>query len=98
MLGPDTVYDFDPLSDWYHGMNQPFIFDLNISVNATVEQNRYLLEFPILAKDGPPTEPPIKVHKGIQALFPEGKEYLEDYRVSDGHIVLYWSAKSGLNI
>lgn len=98
MLGPDALYDFDPLSDWYHGMGQPFILDINISVDAIVKQNRHLLEFPILSKDRPPTEPPIKVHKRMQAFFPEGEGYLEDYRVSDGHVVLYWSAKFGLNI
>ena len=97
-LGPDTIYDVDPLSDWYHGMNQPFILDLNISVNRTVEQNRHLLEFPLPSKHRPPTEPPIKVNKCIRGLFPEGEGYLEDYRVSDGHVVLYWSAESGLNI
>jgi hypothetical protein len=97
-LGPDAIYDFDPLSDWYHGMNQPFILDVNIFVNATFEQNRHLLEFPILSKDRSPAESPIKVHKRFQILFPEDEGYLEDYRVSDGHVVQYWSAKSGLNI
>jgi hypothetical protein len=38
------------------------------------------------------------VHKCLPILFPEDEGYLEVYRVSDGHVVLYWSAESGLNI
>jgi hypothetical protein len=26
--GPNETYEFDTLSDWYHGMDQPFIFDI----------------------------------------------------------------------
>ena len=98
--GPNETYEFDTLSDWYHGMDQPFILDITISVDAStaVELNRHLLEFPLVSNDHPPEEPPIKVHRRIQVVFQEDEGYLEDCRISDGHVVLYWSAKSGLNI
>ena len=98
MLPPDAVHDCYSLSDWYRDTNQPFILDITISVDGAIGLNRHLLEFSLLSQDHPPAEPPMKVHKRIQFLFSEDEGYLEDYRVSDGHVVLYWSAKSGLNI
>ena len=52
MPGPNETYEFDTLSDWYHGMDQPSILDITISIDAsvTVELNRHL-KFPLISKD-----------------------------------------------
>ena len=77
MPGPNETYEFDTLSDWYHGMDQPSILDITISIDAsvTVELNRHL-KFPLISKDRLLKEPPIKVHKCIQVVFQEDEGHM----------------------
>lgn len=65
--GPNETFEFDTPNDWYHGMGQPFMLDITISFDgsATARISRHLLEFPLVSKDRPLKNLPMKVHKCI---------------------------------
>ena len=78
----------------------PFTFDFVMCRDGIVELTRYRLDFvsSSSATSDKPTEVPGDLTKIITFRVPEDDGYLEEYRVANDHIVMYWSAPTGLNI
>ena len=95
---PGVLYNYEFFRHWYSSATQDFYFD--VCQHEVVEMTRYRVDF------SPDTDAPShgsnmapkRMKKMFTFRLPEDEGFLEDYRLSDDHIVLYWSAPTGLNI
>ena len=99
-IPPDIQFNYESLAEWYTTVDEPFHFDFVMCRDGIVELTRYRLDFvsSSSAASDKPTEVPGDLTKIITFRVPEDDGYLEEYRVANGHIVMYWSAPTGLNI
>lgn len=92
-------YNVEILHDWYNGSDQPVYVDFLFSLdNLTIEVSRFRLDLPssvIKLRTG--LQSP-SLHKMAYLTIPADDGYLEEYRVSNGNIFMYWSSDRGMNI
>ncbi|KAF9531252.1 hypothetical protein CPB83DRAFT_131330 [Crepidotus variabilis] len=100
---PDLKFNYEGLADWYYSTGQPFYFDFVVCPQRTVHLTRYRLDLGPLPKDETfklegSVLIPHKLKRLMSFTVPEDDGILEEFRVADDNIVMYWSAPNGLNI
>jgi len=95
---PGAMYNYEFFGHWYSSATQDSYFD--VCQHEVVEMARYRVEFSpdTCVPSHGHNMAPKKMTKMFTFRLPEVEGFLEDYRVSDDHIVLYWSAPTGLNV